>query len=189
MRVSNHQSAEASASPLILSQMFFTEVDGEKFVELTSLAKLVQKKKQGGKALASVWRRLGYDVLIPPIDGVCGMAFPGQRGHARDKLMPAANLRGFEAYVGELNDDDVEANRELLRAVALKLLPAADGDGATALPHFQLASRHKVMKLGDDVSSRVHVVEVKGKPLMVLPALLESFRVSRPRRCVRLDRS
>ena len=70
--------------------MFFAEVDGEKFVELTSLAKRVQKKKKrGGKALASVWRRLGHDVLIPPIDGVRAVPFPKQKGHARDKLMPA----------------------------------------------------------------------------------------------------
>ena len=35
--------------------MFFAEVDGEKFVELTSLAKRVQKKR-GDKALVAVWR-------------------------------------------------------------------------------------------------------------------------------------
>ena len=52
-RFSNRQGSEASASPLIPSQMFFAEVDGEKFVELTSLAKLVQKK-QGDRALVSV---------------------------------------------------------------------------------------------------------------------------------------
>ena len=71
--------------------MFFTEVDGEKFVELTSLAKRVQKKR-GDKALVAVWRRLGHDVLIPDIDGVRGVPFAKQRGHAREKLMPAAQL-------------------------------------------------------------------------------------------------
>ena len=86
-RVLNHQSAEASASPLVLSQIFFAEVDGEKFVELTSLAKRMQKKKQGDRAFASVWRRLGHVVLTPPIEGVRGMPFPMQSGHAREKLM------------------------------------------------------------------------------------------------------
>ena len=164
-RVSNRQSAEASASPLILSQIFFAKVDGEKFVELTSLAKRVQNKKQGDKALASVWRRLGHDVLIPPIDGVRGVPFPKQKGHAREKLMPAANLRGFEAYVGELNEDDVDANRELLLAIASELLPAGDGGGSAEIVGvpFQLASRHKAMKLGDDDGARVHVVKVVRK--------------------------
>ena len=188
MRVSNHQSAEASASPLILSQMFFTEVDGEKFVELTSLAKRVQKKKQGDKALASVWRRLGHDVLIPDIDGVRGVAFPRQRGHPREKLMPAANLRGLEAYVRELNADDVDANEALLRAVASELLPAGDGGGSVesiGVP-FQLASRHKVMQLGDDDAARVHVVvNVEGQqPRMVLTTLLETFGISNPHRSI-----
>ena len=36
------------------------------------------------------------------------------------------------------------------------------------------------MKLGDDDSARVHVVEVKGKPLMVLMTLLESFKIGNP---------
>ena len=76
--------------------------------------------------------------------------------------MPAANLRGSEAYVRELNEDDVDANEALLRAVASELLPAGDGGGADAdrVP-FQLASRHKVMKLGDDDGARVHVVAVR----------------------------
>ena len=185
-RVSNRQSAEASASPLISSQLFFAEVDGEKFVELTSLAKRVQKKKQGDKALASVWRRLGHDVLIPEIDGVRGVAFPKQRGHAREKLMPAANLRGFEAYVRELNEDDVDANEALLRAVASELLPAGDGGRAdVARVPFQPASRHKVMKLGDDDGARVHVVKVEGqRPRMVLTTLLGTFGISNPHRSI-----
>ena len=98
--------------------IFFAECDGEKFVELTSLAKRVQNNREGERALRAVWRRAGHDVLIPDIDGVRGVAFPGQRGHPREKLMPAANLRGFEAYVRELNEDDVDANEALLRAVA-----------------------------------------------------------------------
>ena len=167
--------------------IFFAECDGKKFVELTSLAKQVQKKMQGDRALASVWRRLGYDVLIPPIEGIRGMPFPTQRGHARAKLMPAANLRGFETYVGELNEDEVEANAALLKAVARELLPAgavggADVDGVP----FQLASRHKVMKLGPEEST-VHIVQLKGKPLMVLTTLLETFQVSNPRRCIQHD--
>ena len=52
-----------------LQNLFFAEVDGEKFVELTSLAKRVQKKR-GDKALVSVWHRLGHDFLISDIDGV-----------------------------------------------------------------------------------------------------------------------
>ena len=174
---SRRQSSEASTSQL--DSLFFAEADGEKFVELTSLAKRVQKK-QGDRALVAVWRRLGHDVLIPAIDGVRGVPFPTQRGHAREKLMPAANLRGFETYVGELNEDDVEANAALLQAVARELLPAGAGGGATAPPPFQLASRHKVMKLGPDDTSRVHVVEVKGRPLMVLTTLLETFKISNP---------
>ena len=85
--------------------------------------------------------------------------------------------------MGELNEDDVEANAALPKAVARELLPAGGGGGATPLPPFQLASRHRVMKLGPDEST-VHIVQVKGKPLMVLTTLLESFRVSRPRRCI-----
>jgi len=164
-----------------LDSLFFADADGEKFVELTSLAKRVQKKR-GDKALVAVWRRLGHDVLIPDIDGVRGVPFAKQRGHAREKLMPAANLRGFEAYVAELNEDDVEANAALLRAVASELLPAGDGGGSVEVvgEPFRLASRHKVMKLGDDDSARVHVVEVKGKPLMVLMTLLESFKIGNP---------
>jgi hypothetical protein len=188
-RVSDRpSSSQAPTSPNALqtSQFVFVEKNGEKFVELTSLAKQVQKKMQGDKALASVWRRLGYDVLIPPIEGVRGMPFPTQRGHARGKLMPAANLRGFETYVGELNEEDVEANLALLQAVARELLPASGGGSTTPLPPFQLASRHKVMKLGPDEST-VHIVKLKGKPLMVLATLLESFRVSRPRRCIQRD--
>ena len=49
------QSSEASTSQL--NGLIFAEADGEKFVELTSLAKRVQKK-QGDRALAAVWRRL-----------------------------------------------------------------------------------------------------------------------------------
>ena len=150
-------------------------------MELTSLAKRIQKKKQGDKALIAVWRRLGQDDLTPDIDGVRSLPFPQQRGHAREKLMPAANLRGFETYVGELNEDDVEANQPLLRAVAQELLPAG---GATAPPPFRLASRHKVMKLGPDDSSRVHVVEVQKKPLMVLTTLLEAFKINNPPHCI-----
>ena len=84
--------------------------------------------------------------------------------------------------MGELNEDDVEANKPLLRAVASELLPAGNGGGSVEIVRvpFQLASRHKVMKLGDDDSARVHVVEVKGKPLMVLTTLLESVRVVCP---------
>ena len=77
-----------------MSQIFFAEVDGEKFVELTSLTRRMHHKR-GDYALLSVWRRLGHDVLIPPIDGVRGVPFPGQRGHAAHKLMPSANLRGM----------------------------------------------------------------------------------------------
>ena len=74
-----------------LRGIFFAECDGEKFVELTSLASRVQNHSHGGKALRAIWRRAGHDVLIPDIDGVRGVAFPGQRGHPREKLMPAAN--------------------------------------------------------------------------------------------------
>ena len=75
--------------------------------------------------------------------------------------MPAANLRGFEAYVGELSEDDVEANAALLLAVARELLLASGGGSTTPLPPFQLASRHKVMKLGPDESSAHRRIEGK----------------------------
>ena len=52
-----------------MNGLFFAEADGEKFAEVTSLARRVQKKR-GDRALVAVWRRLGHDVLIPAIDGV-----------------------------------------------------------------------------------------------------------------------
>ena len=83
----------------------------------------------------------------------------------------------------------MSANETLLRAVAGELLPAGEGSGSVEIAGvpFKLASRHKVMKLGPDDSARVHIVETKGKPLMVLTTLLESFRVSSPRRCFQHD--
>ena len=76
--------------------------------------------------------------------------------------------------MSKLNEDDVEANRGLLLAVGSDLLPTGEGGGSVGIvgEPFRLVSRHKVMKLGDDDSSHVHVVQVKGKPLMVLTALL-----------------
>ncbi len=98
--------------------LHFEEVDGQPFVELTSLAKIVQKKQQGDKALQAMWRRTGFDALIPSVRGVRGLAFPQQRRHARDKLMPAADSQGLQAYVAELDQCDIDDNAELLQAVA-----------------------------------------------------------------------
>ena len=52
--------------------IFFAECDGEKFVELTSLAKQVQKK-QGDRALASIWRRAGYDAYAMNVEHDLGV--------------------------------------------------------------------------------------------------------------------
>ena len=72
------------------------------FVELTSPAEKVQNKQMGDNALWSTWRRAGFDVLTPDVRGVRNLAFPKQRGHARNKLMPAASPAGLQAYVREL---------------------------------------------------------------------------------------
>ncbi len=152
------------------------EAGGQRFVELTSLAKMVQKKQMGDKALQSTWRRAGFDVLIPEIDGVRGLSFPTQKGHARDKLMPAANPQGLQAYVRELDQEVIDASAAVLEAVAAEL--GGDAGGA----QLDLQSRHKVMDLAQ--RARVHVAVTGGRPCMVLTALLESLGVSNPRRCV-----
>ena len=156
--------SEAAAMPL--GGLHFATDNCANFVERTSLAKKVQNKQMGDKALQAVWRRAGFDDLIPDIGGVRGLAFPKQRGKPCDKIMPAAKLAGLQAYVRELDQAVIDQNAALLAAVAERL-----GDGP-----LQLESRHKVMDLGQGV--QVHVAILDGRPHMVLALLLEACGVN-----------
>ncbi len=107
-------------APDALRGLHFTDSEGRRFVELTSLAKTVQKKR-GDKALQGTWRRAGFDMQIPDIDGIRGLTFPSQKGHASHKIMPAADMHGFQAYVRELGLQVLNDNEELLKHVAAEL--------------------------------------------------------------------
>ena len=128
------------------------------------------------QALRSTWRRAGFDVMTPDARGVRDVAFPKQRGHARDKLMPAASSAGLQTYVRELDQEVINASAALLRAVA----PRLTGDAGA--PRLELESKHEAV----DLASRacVHVTVLEGWPPTVLVTLLEAFAVSNPRRCV-----
>ena len=161
-RVSANASGDGDAASL-LRDLHFEEADGRMFVELTSLARIVQKKQHGDKALQATWRRAGCDDLVPACRGVRRLAFPKQKGHPGDKLMPAADLDGLQAYVKELDQDAIDSNAELLNGVAVRL--------GGARP--ELRSRHSVMELGH--GARVHVTVTGGRPCMVLTLLLHAF--------------
>ncbi len=150
----------ALAADAVLRGQHFAVRDGTQFVERTSLAKKITGK-QGDKILKATWRRLGYDAAAPPIDGVAELPFAAQRGHARNKPMPAANLQGLHVFVGELDPDCVDANKGVLTQVSVEL-------GGPV----ELKSRHWCIQLcaGKSVALALGVT-----PSMVLATLVEAF--------------
>lgn len=169
---------DSAETPVELKGLHFEIADDcAAHVELTSLAKQVQRKRDGVPALKAMWRRAGFDdTLIPNIDGIRVWAFPMQRGKPRGKLMPAADSKGLQAYVRELGQKNIDDRERLLTAVAAKL-----GDAP-----LQLESKHKLMQL--ERGTHIHVPIVDACPRMVLAQLLQALGVADPHQNIRKKR-
>ena len=151
---------------------FTTLDDGKKYVELTTLLYHLTRQR-GDRALVSLLRRSGHlgsmGTVPDSIVGFDRLPFPGQRGHASDKHMPAVTSDGLEWLMGEMDDELLKTQCIFMGAVIAQL-------GGSAKKAIALRSRYPILKMIDGGDEAVHLSMRDGEvPRVVLYSLLKTF--------------